>query len=238
MGAAAGGRPGRAAAVRFCGLHVLADDDPRWPRDPVAQARAACTGGAQVVQLRAKHATDRQALEWAREIRELTRQCGALFVLNDRFDLALASEADAVHLGQEDLPPQRIPRSARKRLAVGRSTHDLEQARRARDEPVDYVAFGPLFGTLSKDSPYPARGIESLRAVVEILRPKPVVAIGGVDAGNLAEVIRAGAAGVAVISAAASAGDPEAAVRALARHAAWRTRERSAQITPEGEATA
>jgi thiamine-phosphate pyrophosphorylase len=151
--------------------------------------------------------------------------------MNDRFDLALASEADAVHLGQEDLPPGRIPPEARERLAVGRSTHDLEQARRARDEPVDYVAFGPLFGTRSKDSPYSARGLDSLRAVVEIVQPKPVVAIGGVDADNLADIIEAGAAGVAVISALAGADAPEAAARALARHPAWRRQQNVKEAT-------
>jgi thiamine-phosphate pyrophosphorylase len=218
-----------AAGEGFAGLHVLVDDDPRWRRDPVEQARAACEGGAPVVQLRTKHASDSQALAWARQIRELTREWGARFVMNDRFDLALASDADAVHLGQEDLPPERIPPEARERLAVGRSTHDLEQARRAADESVDYVAFGPLFGTRSKDSPYPARGLESLRAVVEIVGPRPLIAIGGIDAGNLAEVIQAGAAGVAVISAAAGATNPQAAVRALAHHAAWPGAERRAR---------
>jgi thiamine-phosphate pyrophosphorylase len=231
----------RAAGARFAGLHVLADDDPRWPRDPVAQARAACAGGAPVVQLRAKYATDVQALAWAREIRALTRECGVLFVMNDRFDLALASDADAVHLGQEDLPPERIPPAARERLAVGRSTHDLEQARRAADEPVDYVAFGPLFGTRSKDSPYTARGLEALGAVVEAVGPRPVIAIGGIDGDKLAEVVAAGAAGAAVIAAAAGATDAEAAVRELARHPAWPGRDAPRSAKPgarKGEATA
>ena len=187
-----------------------------------------------MVQLRAKHATDTQALEWARRIRELTRECGALFVMNDRFDLALASGADAVHLGQEDLPPERVPIEARGRLGVGRSTHHLEQARRAAQEPVDYVAFGPLFGTQSKDSPYSARGLEALRAVVEIVAPKPVVAIGGIDGSNLSDIVAAGAAGAAVISAAAGATDAEAAVRELARHSAWPERVRRGAM---GEAT-
>ena len=98
-----------ARAAAYCGLHVLADDDPRWSCDPPAQAAAACAGGAQVVQLRAKRATDRQALAWARAIRELTRASGTRFVVNDRFDLALAAGADAVHLGQGDLPPSALP---------------------------------------------------------------------------------------------------------------------------------
>ena len=100
----------------FDGLHVLADDDPRWPIGPLEQARAACDGGARVVQLRAKHASDTQTLEWARAVRELTRAHDVRFVLNDRFDLALAAGADGVHLGQNDLPPRALPRDARERL--------------------------------------------------------------------------------------------------------------------------
>jgi thiamine-phosphate diphosphorylase len=202
---------------RFAGLHVLADDDPRWGRDPVAQARAACAGGAAVVQLRAKRASDAAALAWAREIRALTRAAGVAFVVNDRFDLALLAEADGVHLGQEDLPPARVPAHARARLALGRSTHTLEQVRAARGEPVAYVAFGPLFGTSSKDSPWSARGIDALAEAVREAAPLPVVAIGGIDAARAPDALRAGARGVAVISAVAGAADPEAATRRIVR---------------------
>jgi thiamine-phosphate pyrophosphorylase len=200
---------------RVAGLHVLADDDPRWRNRVLAQARAACAGGAAVVQLRAKHATDREALALAREIRELTRKAGLLFVLNDRFDLALASGADAVHLGQDDFPPARIPASARAALLVGRSTHTLEQVQRARGEGVDYLGFGPVFGTTSKESAYSARGAALLAKAVECAGGLPVIAIGGIDAARAAEAAKAGAAGVAVISAVADALDPERAVREL-----------------------
>ncbi len=203
-------------AARLGGLHVLADDDPRWPRDPVAVARAACAGGAAVVQLRAKHATDSETLRLAEAIRSLTRDASVLFFVNDRFDLALAAEADGVHLGQGDLPPGRIPKEMRERLLVGRSTHTEAQARAARDEPVDYVAFGPIFGTRSKESAYAARGLELLARVVPIVAPLPLVAIGGIDEANAGEVAAAGASGAAVISAVAAAADPEAATRALA----------------------
>lgn len=208
MSAALGGRP-------FAGLHVLADDDPRWPHGPLEQARAACAGGAAVVQLRAKHAGDREALRWAAEIRRLTRERGVLFVLNDRFDLALAAEADGVHLGQEDLPPACIPPLLRARLRVGRSSHTLEQAREAAREGVDYVAFGPVFGTTSKESPWEARGLEALAEAARAVAPLPLVAIGGVDASRAVALRRAGAAGAAVISAVAAAADPEAATRRL-----------------------
>jgi thiamine-phosphate diphosphorylase len=202
---------------RLAGLHVLADDDPRWPRDPVAQAEAACAGGAAVVQLRCKRATDAEALRWAAAVRTRTRAAGALFVVNDRFDLALAAEADGVHLGQEDLPPARLPAAARERLLVGRSTHTLEQALAAAREPVDYVALGPIFGTASKASPWPARGVELAGAAARAVAPLPLVAIGGIDAAGASALAAAGVAGVAVISAVAGAADPAEAARALRR---------------------
>ena len=200
---------------RWGGLHVLADDDPRWPRDPVEQAQAACAGGAAVVQLRAKLAPDRIALAWGEAIRAATQRAGALFCVNDRIDLALACGADAVHLGQDDLPPARIPPEWRARLAVGRSTHTPEQVARACAEPVDYVAFGPVFDTHSKTQEWSARGLAALADAVKCAAPRPGVAIGGIDASRVAEVRSAGAAGFAGIAAVAAAASPESAVREL-----------------------
>jgi thiamine-phosphate diphosphorylase len=200
---------------RLRGLHVLADDDPRWPTGPLEQAEAACAGGAAVVQLRCKRGTDREALRLGEAIRARTRAAGLLFVVNDRFDLALALGADGVHLGQDDLPPARIPAAAAARLLVGRSTHDLDELLRAAREPVDYLALGPVFGTTSKETPHAPRGLELAREAARRAAPLPLVAIGGIDAGGAAALAEAGAAGVAVISAVAAAADPVAAVRAL-----------------------
>jgi thiamine-phosphate pyrophosphorylase len=207
----------RCSADAYDGLHVLADDDPRWKRDPLVQAESACRGGAHVVQLRSKHATDARVVEWGRAIRALTRAAAVRFVVNDRFDLALLVEADGVHLGQDDVPPAAIPGFARERLAVGRSTHTLAQARAALDEPVDYIAFGPLFGTRSKEAGYPARGLDALREVVAVAGARPVVAIGGIDAGNAGAVAAAGARGIAVISSVVAAPDAAEAARAIVR---------------------
>lgn len=193
----------------FSGLYVLLDDDPRWPLDPVAQCRAACAGGARIVQLRAKHASDQKQLEWAQAIRIGTRQTNTLFFVNDRFDIALLAGADGVHLGQEDLAPERLPREVRKKLYVGRSTHDLAQAERALHEGVDYIAFGPIFGTQSKVSSYAAQGTRALQEIVARVAPLPVVAIGGITLDNAAEVLQAGAKSLAVISAIANASDPQ-----------------------------
>ena len=196
-------------------LHVLADDDPRWKWDPVEQARAACAGGAGVIQLPAKHAGDRTALAWARAIRRITRDCGALFFVNDRFDLARIAEAEGVHLGQTDLPPARLPAVEAEGLRIGRSTHDLAQVRAARDEPVDYIAFGPIFGTRSKRSDHDARGLPLLESAAAAASPHPLIAIGGIDLDNAESVLGAGAAGLAVISAVAAADDPVGATRDL-----------------------
>ena len=207
----------RPLAQRLRGLFVVADDNPCWRQGPVEQARAACEGGAAVVQLRAKRATDRAVLAMAADIRSITRARGALFFINDRFDLALLAEADGVHLGQDDVAPACLPAEIRRRLLVGRSTHTLAQARAARAEPVDYVAFGPVFETRSKDSPYDPRGLGMLAEAVRSVAPHPVIAIGGIDLVRAASVVRAGAAGVAVISAVAGAEDSAAAACALVR---------------------
>lgn len=199
------------------GLIALADDGPHWRLDPVEQARCACRGGASSIQLRAKRATDRVALQWAEEIRALTRERGVSFFVNDRFDLALAAQADGVHLGQDDLPPRRVPLRLRARLQIGRSTHSIDQVRRAREEPIDYLAFGPIFATGSKDSADAPRGMDQLAIAVNAARPLPVVAIGGISRENAAGVVRAGAAGIAVISAIASADEPVAAARELSQ---------------------
>ena len=201
--------PTRDRPACFAGLHVLCDDDPRWPVSLLDQARAACEGGAAVLQLRAKHATDSQMLDWARSLRAWTREAGAALVVNDRFDLALACEADAVHLGQSDLPPSAIPTAARARLCVGRSTHTLEEALRSNDESVDYVAYGPVFGTRSKATGFDARGLEALAEIVGLVAPRPVIAIGGIAADDVERVLATGATGIAVISAVAGADSPQ-----------------------------
>jgi thiamine-phosphate pyrophosphorylase len=199
----------------LCGIHVLADDAPRWKWGPLDQARAACEGGAAVVQLRCKHATDGEALALAHEMRAITRDAGCRFIVNDRFDVALLCEADGVHLGQDDVPPARLPAAARERLLIGRSTHSDLQARAALREPIDYVAYGPVFGTASKASPWSARGLDALRTIASAVGDLPLVAIGGVDVHNVSAVREAGAEAAAVISAVADAPDPVAAVAAL-----------------------
>jgi thiamine-phosphate pyrophosphorylase len=206
----------RAPLDALRGIYPLADDDPRWRNGPRAVVDAALEGGASVVQLRLKRTRDRDALELARWAAERCRARGALLFVNDRFDLADLAGAAGVHLGDEDLPPERIPAEVRSRLLVGLSTHTLAQVEASRDRPVDYVAFGPVFGTASKASAHGPRGLDALRAAVACAR-HPLVAIGGIDASTAGAVAAAGARAAAVISAVADAPDPAAAVRDLAR---------------------
>ncbi len=199
----------------LAGIYPIADDDPRWRHGPRRVVEAALAGGARVLQLRLKHTDDGPALELLQWALERARAAGALLVVNDRYDLADLAGAGAVHVGEHDLPPERIPEPVRARLSVGLSTHTLEQVRASRQRPIDYIGFGPVFGTSSVDAGYDERGIEMLREAVT-LAGHPVVAIGGIDERNVALVARAGAAAAAVISAIANADDPETATRQLA----------------------
>jgi thiamine-phosphate pyrophosphorylase len=205
----------RASLERLRGVYVLVDDNPRWRNDVRAQLAGALAGGATVVQLRLKHTADGAALAFARESVARARAAGALLFVNDRFDLALLAGADGVHLGQDDLAPEVLPAEARARLLVGLSTHTLEQARESRSRPVDYVAFGPVFGTVSKTSEFEARGLALLREAAALVQ-RPLVAIGGISAANAAGVRSAGAVAAAVISEVANASDPAEATRYLA----------------------
>ncbi len=199
---------------RVAGVYPLADDDPCWRHGPRALLEGALAGGASVVQLRLKHTPDGAALDLARWAAERAHAAGALLIGNDRCDLADLAGADGVHQGEDDLPPERIPEDLRARLLVGLSTHTLDQVRASRERPADYIAFGPIFGTKSKESGYAARGVEMLAEAVKCAG-RPVIAIGGIGAANITDVAAAGAAAAAVISAVADADDPAAATRAL-----------------------
>lgn len=163
-----------------------------------AAGEAILEGGARILQVRHKGHFSREIFAAAQRIAQLCRQAGALFVINDRADMAMLLDC-ALHVGQEDLPPG----AARELIGGGRvlgfSTHNETQLRAAAGEPVDYVALGPVFGTASKQNPDPAVGLEELRR----LRPfteKPLVAIGGITRAKACDVIKAGADSIAVIA--------------------------------------
>lgn len=155
-------------------------------------------GGARTIQLRAKELPANALLEIARRARGLTRDASCLFIVNDRLDIALAVEADGVHLGQEDLPLGAARKIAGRKMLIGISTHDLAQAIAADRGGADYIGFGPIFGTATKATGYSPRGSERLREICRAVRI-PVVAIGGISEANVQQVWEAGAASAAMI---------------------------------------
>jgi len=185
-------------------------------RDHVAVAAAALAGGADMIQLRDKTGDVRALLPQARAIRALCRASGALFIVNDRLDLALAAGADGVHVGQEDLPAEAARRLLPPGGILGVSTHSREQAEAARAAGADYIGFGPMFPTGTKETGYAPRGLTALREVRAAV-PLPILAIGGINLENAAEVIAAGATAPAVISAIVAAPDVAAAAARFRR---------------------
>jgi len=172
------------------------------------QLRLLAAGGARLIQLREKHAGPREFARDAAAAVAVARSLGVLVVVNDRVDIALACGADGVHLGQDDLDPSAARRLVGPDFLIGYSTHTLEQALAAARLPVDYVAFGPVFPTSTKERPDAVVGLELLRRVRDALDPAlPLVAIGGITTENARRVLAAGADSVAVASALVGAPD-------------------------------
>jgi thiamine-phosphate pyrophosphorylase len=185
--------------------------------DEVDTARiveAALEGGATVIQLRKKSMPMREQYRLALALRILTREHEALLIVNDHADLAIAADADGVHLGQDDLPPDAVRAlpGFDGRL-IGRSTHSLAQAQLAVHEGVDYVAIGPVYPTPTKEG-RPAVGT-ALVSRVSAVMDRPFVAVGGIDHDNAAQVVEAGARAIAVVRAVYDAPDPAEAARRL-----------------------
>lgn len=196
-------------------VYLVLDPALTAGRSPLEIAEGALRGGVAALQLRWKSGPLREMLRLGEALRELCRQHGVPFLINDRVDVAMALGADGVHLGQEDLPPEVARRLLGPRALIGVSARTPEQAQAAEAAGADYLGTGSVFPTASKANPT-LIGLEGLATVVRSTR-LPVVAIGGVNPENAAACIRAGAVGVAVISAIAQAPDPEAAARALRR---------------------
>lgn len=201
-------------AERVHGLYVIIDPDACGGRPAVDVASAALEGGASMIQWRDKRRDKGDQLADARSIRALCRDHGALFIANDHIDLAIAVDADGVHLGQHDLPLDVARPIAGASMIIGVSTNNVEEARAAEAGGADYVAVGAIFATASKDVTRPA-SIERLREIKSAVRV-PVVAIGGINAPNIAQVVDAGADAAAVIGAVCGAEDVRAAAAELA----------------------
>jgi len=167
-------------------------------RDPVEIVMAQIRGGADVIQLREKEMSKKGRLTLGAKIRDLTRQEGVFFIVNDDVDLALILDADGVHLGQDDIPI-RAARALMKDKIIGVSTHSLDQARDAVSSGADYIGVGPIFETLTKKDREALVGLDLLRRIKDIC-PIPYVAIGGIGKDNIAAVTAAGCHRAAVIS--------------------------------------
>jgi thiamine-phosphate pyrophosphorylase len=156
--------------------------------------------GMTVVQLRGKNLSCKEFYREAEQAIVIARHHGIKIIINDRVDIALALNADGVHLGQDDLPVEAARRLLGNNVIVGFSTHHLAQAQQAALLPIDYLAIGPIFPTSTKDSSNPAVGLAGLTAVRHAVPEIPLVAIGGINAANRNDVIAAGADAVAVVS--------------------------------------
>lgn len=198
------------AALR---LYLVVDPD-HTAGDLADTVRAAITGGVTIVQLRSKGRTDRETLAIGAPLRSICRDAAIPFIVNDRLDLALALDADGIHLGVDDLPLDDARRLIGSQRLIGYSPETEEQTRTAAARGADYLGIGPIFGTVTKSDAGAALGPEGF-ARRRSLSPLPVVAIGGITPINAREAIAAGADGVAVVSAILKAPDPAVAARAL-----------------------
>lgn len=201
-------------------LYAIVDTEvcARTGREPADVARALMAGGARLLQLRCKTWDSGAFLDLARTVVEDARAAGATVVVNDRADIAVLSGAHGLHVGQEDLAPADARAVIGMQPMLGLSTHTPAQWTAAVGTPVSYLAIGPVFGSTTKDTGYPAVGLAVVAAASAAAASHglPVVAIGGITLDNARSVIDAGAASVAVISDLLT-GDPEARVRAFLR---------------------
>jgi thiamine-phosphate pyrophosphorylase len=166
----------------------------------IEQVSAAVSAGIDLIQIREKRLTARVLYELTEQAAELTRGSATRLLVNDRADIAAAASADGVHLTTQSIDAATIRRTFGEGFLIGASTHSLIEARRARDDGADFVVFGPVFATASKEEYGPPLGLGELEGVARELRPFPVLALGGITVANAAECLRAGASGIAAIS--------------------------------------
>jgi thiamine-phosphate pyrophosphorylase len=200
-------------------LYALLDPEHSGSRDLVELARAVAQGGATLVQLRDKRSETRDMVARARALRAALAPFAIPVLINDRVDVALASGADGVHVGQTDMTVEDARRLLGRDAVIGLSVKTVGQAETAPIDLIDYVGVGGVFATASKDNPEAPIGTDGLARIAGIFRRRapgfPLCAIAGIDAGNAAVAVAAGADGVAVISALSLKPDPEGAAREL-----------------------
>jgi thiamine-phosphate pyrophosphorylase len=205
------GRERVVALIREGELYCLTAAALSQGRSSVEVVEAMLAGGARIIQYREKRVARAQAYAECLAIRRMTRAAGAAFIVNDHCDLALAVEADGVHVGQDDLPVEAVRRLVGSGMAIGLSTHGPAQAEAALWVPVDYIGVGPVFPTTTKEdvcAPVGLAAVEHARTL-----PLPFVAIGGITRDNLAQVLASGARTVAMVREIVAAPDITARVR-------------------------
>jgi thiamine-phosphate pyrophosphorylase len=200
-------------------LYALVDPDRAGGAELADLAGHVAQGGATLIQLRDKHATTRRLVDEARAIKAALAPLRVPLVVNDRADVAFAAGADGVHVGQDDMAPEHARALLGRAAIIGQSIKTVEQAQAAPIEVLDYVCIGGVFATTSKDNPGPPVGIAGFARILTVMRARaprmPIGAIAGINEGNAADVVAAGADGIAVISALSLAPDPAAAARRL-----------------------
>lgn len=194
-------------------LYLVTDDRYLQERDLISTVESAIKGGITALQYRFKNKPARRMYEELLILRELTRRYGVDLVVNDRVDLALAVGADGVHVGQQDLPPDVVRKLVGDSMYIGYSVNSVEMLKEVEHLPIDYIGFGSVYETTTKQG-YRLVGLEGLRQAVK-LTSKPVVAIGGITHYRVGEVLSAGAEGIAVVSAILGFEDVEGASRSL-----------------------
>jgi thiamine-phosphate pyrophosphorylase len=195
-------------------LYVITDETIAGGRSHAEIARQAVLGGAGIIQLRDKTRSCKDLVTVGREIAAITRKVGAVLIVNDRLDVAMACGADGVHLGQDDMRVGTARQLAPPGFIIGISVGTVGEAAEAEREGADYVALSPAFPTTSKDNAGPGHGLDRLREIRRMVSV-PVIAIGGINRQNVWHVIAAGADGIAVISAVVARTDITTAAREL-----------------------
>jgi len=195
-------------------LYLVLDEEFYTGSDLIADVKTILAAGVSFLQWRQKRGSDSYFLERALEIRDLCREFKTPFVVNDRPDIAILTDADILHLGQNDLPIAAARQLVGEAMPIGRSTHSLDQALQAVNEGADYLGFGPIFKTPSKRKPDPEVGLHGLKEMLAQV-DLPVVAIGGLDETNLTDIAATGVPAVAVIRAILQADDPAAKIAML-----------------------
>jgi thiamine-phosphate pyrophosphorylase len=202
------------AMKRIGRLHILTDIVLQSRFSHIDVAELAIAGGADTIQFRQKSGSARAMIDVVQKIKSLCTNGSVTCIVNDRVDIALAAKSDGVHLGQEDFPIPLAKNLLGKGAIIGGSASTIEEAQKCFSDGADYIGFGPVFPTTSKEDANPVSGIEMLKKVVSTI-PLPIIAIGGVDSKNARDVIDAGAHGIAVISAVCCQQDPKKATQML-----------------------